>query len=138
MRNPLLLDTCVLVWIATMSADAEKARALLQDAEDAKLPVYLSPFSAWELGMLAAKGRFASSVPPRVWFARLLALPGVALAGLSPDVLISANELPLEVHGDPADRIIIATAREYGLRIVTRDRKILDYAAQGHVMALAC
>ena len=138
MTIPLLLDTCVLVWIATKSADAEKARVLLQDAEAAKVPVYLSPFSAWELGMLAAKGRFASSLPPRVWFARLLALPGVALAGLSPDVLISSNELPGEVHGDPADRIIVATAREYGMRVVTRDRRILDYADKGHVMALEC
>ena len=138
MKDPLLLDTCLLIWIATQSPSALKAKAVLQDAEDAKLPVYISPFSAWELGMLVAKGRLTSQLSLRVIFARLLALPGVALAGLSPDVLISANNLPFDVHPDPADRIIIATAREYGMRIVTRDRKILDYAAQGHVMALEC
>jgi PIN domain nuclease of toxin-antitoxin system len=138
MTPPLLLDTCVLVWMATMSPEAMQARAILKNAYEQNLPVYLSPFSAWELGMLAAKGRFASAVPPRTWFAKLLALPGVELADLTPDILISANELPWQVHADPADRIIIATARELGLRLVTRDRKILDYAARGHVMALEC
>lgn len=88
--------------------------------------------------MLAAKGRFATTLPPRVGFARLLALPGVELADMTPDILISANELPWKVHADPADRILIATARELGLRIVTRDRKILDYADKGHVLAMAC
>ena len=53
-------------------------------------------------------------------------------------VLIASTDLPWETHSDPADRILIATAREYGLRILTRDRKILDYAAKGHVMALPC
>lgn len=138
MKAPLLLDTCVLVWIATMSGEATRARALLKAAYDDDLPLYLSPFSAWELGMLASKGRFASTVPPRIGFANLLALPGVKLANLTPDILISANDLPWKVHADPADRIIIATARELGLKIVTRDRKILDYADKGHVMALAC
>lgn len=121
-----------------MSGDATRARAILMGAYEDQLPVYLSPFSAWELGMLASKGQFASTVPPRIGFANLLALPGVKLASLTPDILISANDLPWKVHADPADRIIIATAREYGLRIVTRDRKILDYADKGHVMALAC
>lgn len=88
--------------------------------------------------MLAAKGRYASAVPPRIWFARLLALPGVKLADLTTDVLFASCDLPWATHPDPADRIIIATAREYGLRIVTRDRRILDYADKGHVMALAC
>ena len=138
MKAPLILDTCVLVWIVTMSDAAARARLILNAAHEAALPVYLSPFSAWEVGMLAAKGRFATTLPPRVGFARLLALPGVELADLTPDILISANELPWKVHADPADRIIIATAREYGMRIVTRDRKILDYADKGHVMALAC
>jgi PIN domain nuclease of toxin-antitoxin system len=51
---------------------------------------------------------------------------------------MASSDLPDELHRDPADRIIIATAREYGLRLVTRDRKILDYADKGHLMALEC
>jgi PIN domain nuclease of toxin-antitoxin system len=137
-KPPLLLDTCVLIWMAAMSAEAARARAILKEAYDEDLDVYLSPFSAWELGMLAAKGRLASATPPRVFFARLLALPGLKLAQLTPDILISSSELPGEVHSDPADRVLIATARDLGMRLLTRDRKILDYAAKGHVMALAC
>ena len=60
------------------------------------------------------------------------------LAELGPRVLVASTELPEGMHRDPADRIIVATAREFGLRVVTRDRKILSYAEKGHVMAVAC
>jgi PIN domain nuclease of toxin-antitoxin system len=136
--GPVLLDTCVLIWMGTQSADGEVARTILAQAQDAKAPVYLSPFSAWELAMLTAKGRLPSTSPVRHWFAQLASLPGIRLANLTPDILVSANELPWKVHNDPADRILIATARELGLRIVTRDRAILDYAKRGHVLAVAC
>lgn len=138
MRAPYLLDTCVLIWMATQSADGLHALSLLDQSDHDGIPVYVSPFSAWELGMLTAKGRLALSVPLRFWFSGLIARSGTKLATLTPDVLIAANDLPWKTHPDPADRIIVATAREYGLNILTRDRKILDYAAKGHVMALAC
>ena len=77
-------------------------------------------------------------MPPRAWLDRVLSRSGLAWADMPVEVLLASSNLPGEPHGDPADRIIIATAREYGLRLVTRDRKILDYAAKGHVMALAC
>ena len=68
----------------------------------------------------------------------LSAPSGVVLQGLTADILIDSSLLPGEIHGDPADRIIIATARALDLTVVTRDRHILDYAARGHVRALAC
>ena len=88
--------------------------------------------------MLVSKGKMQMAEAPRAWFERLCNLEGLQLADLSIAVLINAGSLPDLAHGDPADRIIIATAREYGMRIVTRDRKILDYAEKGHVLALAC
>jgi PIN domain nuclease of toxin-antitoxin system len=121
-----------------MSADAGRARAILREANEGGRTVYLSPFSAWEVSMLAAKGRFASATPVRTWFNGLATLPGIRLANVTSDILISANELPWKVHADPADRILIATARELGLQIVTRDRLILAYADKGHVLAVAC
>ncbi len=74
----------------------------------------------------------------RAVFQSFLRLPGVTLEGLTPDILIDSSLLPGEPHGDPADRIIIATARALDLTVVTRDRHILNYAERGHVRALAC
>jgi len=78
------------------------------------------------------------TLSPEVWFDTLLALPGVRLAALTPKVLISSTALPGTPPSDPADRIIAATARLYGYRVITRDSKLLDYAAQGHVLVTAC
>ena len=105
---------------------------------DRGIPVLVSPITAWERGLLAAKGRIASPMTPKRWFKLLLSQPGVELAEMSIDILVDSSFLPGHVHGDPADRIIIATARSLDLTVVTRDRAILDYAAEGHVRALAC
>ena len=107
-------------------------------ANAAGLPVYVSPYSGWEVGMLVSKGRLRLPEAPLDWFLRLLKRPGVKLAPMGTDILVAASFLPELVHGDPADRIIIATARSLGLHIVTSDRAILAYAQRGHVLALAC
>ncbi len=88
--------------------------------------------------MLAKSGRAAMAQTPAAIFRAFLRLPGVVLEDLTADILIDSSLLPTPIHGDPADRIIIATARALDLTIVTRDRLILDYAADGHVRALAC
>ena len=88
--------------------------------------------------MLVAKDRLRSPLPPKVWFDRILTTGGLKLAPLTPDILADASFLPEPLHRDPADRIIIATARSLDLTIVTRDVLILDYAGLGHVRAIAC
>lgn len=140
MNLPLLVDTCALIWIAGMTGNQHLGA--VEDAMDleraAGKPIYVSPMTAWELGMLAAKGRLPLPMPVKTWIDRVMKTGEMRWTDLSVDVLLASNTLPGEVHGDPADRIIIATAREYGFRVVTRDRKILDYANKGHVMALEC
>ena len=71
-------------------------------------------------------------------FGDVIATAGVRVEALSPEVLIDASFLPGTLHRDPADRILIATARAFDLTLVTRDQTILDYARRGHVRALAC
>jgi PIN domain nuclease of toxin-antitoxin system len=117
---------------------SERAVAALDQSSDAKDDVYVSPVTAWEVGMLVAYGRYRVSVEPSAWFDHLIAASGFAVARLPAKVLVASSFLPGKPPSDPADRIIIATAREYGFRIMTRDRKILDYADQGHVQAIAC
>jgi PIN domain nuclease of toxin-antitoxin system len=138
LANPVLLDTCAAIWLMSKAPLSKASRSAIRSAQNANLGVYLSPFTAWEIGTLVSKGRIHLTLPPEVWFDTLLALPGVRLAALTPKVLISSTALPGTPPSDPADRIIAATARLFGYRVITRDSKLLDYAAQGHVLATGC
>lgn len=132
-----LLDTCALIWAGEDALSDEAAEALSRSAA-AGVDIVVSPISAWELGLLMSLGRVTSALSPQRWFERALSAPGVKLAGLDADVLIESSFLPGRPPRDPADRIIIATARALGCTIVTRDRHLLAYAAEGHIQALSC
>jgi PIN domain nuclease of toxin-antitoxin system len=136
--NGLLLDTCAAIWLAEDEQMSEGAVSSINHAAQTGKALYVSPMTAWEVGLLAARGRITISVTPQVWFSRLLSVPGVAMTELSPDILIASSFLPGSPPRDPADRIIAATAREHGLRLVTRDRILLDYGGDGHLDVLAC
>ena len=138
MNIHLLLDTCAILWIAGDLPIAKEARYAIASALEAEEPVFVSPISAWEIGLLASRGQISLQVAPEKWFGRFLEAPGVFLAGMSPQVLVASSFLPGEIPRDPADRIIAATAREYDYRVVTRDRQLLDYASSGHCRALEC
>ncbi len=94
--------------------------------------------TAWEIAMLAAKNRISLSLNPEIWFDRFCALPGVTLARMPPSVLVDSCSLPGSPPADPVDRILAATARAFGYTLVTRDRRLLDYGAEGHVRAMEC
>lgn len=138
MTTRLLLDTCAVIWTVEGEAIGPEAEEAINRSTAQNVKILVSPITAWERGMLISKGRLASPMPPKLWFARLIARPEVDLAELTADILTDASYLPGDIHGDPADRIIIATARALDLTIVTRDRLILDYGQAGHVRVLAC
>jgi PIN domain nuclease of toxin-antitoxin system len=128
------------IFIANGDAIAQSAIAAMSEARAAD-GLLVSPVSAWEIGLLSRPDRPATIrfLPdPKTWFARFLAAPGVRETSLTPDIAIDSSHLPGPLHGDPADRLLIATARHLGVPIVTRDRHILDYAAHGHVRVVAC
>jgi len=138
MNSHLLLDTCAIIWVADNQLITDDARDAITAALRADEPIFVSPISAWEIGLLASHGRISLQMPPEKWFQRFLEAPGVRLAEMPPQVLIASSFLPGSHPKDPADRIIAATAREYGYRVVTRDRKLLAYAELGHCQALVC
>jgi PIN domain nuclease of toxin-antitoxin system len=95
----------------------------------------------WEIGLLSRPGRpnTVHFLPdPRTRFARVLAAAAIKQAALTPDIAIDSAHLPLPLHGDPADRLLIATARHLGMPIVTRDRQIAAYAAAEHIQVIGC
>ncbi len=134
----ILLDTCAVLWLGNGDNITPAARERLNRSYAENTPVYVSPFSAWEIGNLVSLNRLRLSQPPEKWFENFRRIGNVELAALTPDVLVASSFLPEIQHKDPADRILIATARALGLTIITRDQKILDYAEQGHVNALRC
>jgi PIN domain nuclease of toxin-antitoxin system len=135
---PLLLDTCAVIWIAEDQPISDTAALALDNAHAADQFVYVSPITAWEVGLLVARGRLTTIIKPQLWFERVLDVPNMRLADMTPDLLISSSFLPGEPPRDPVDRIMAATAREYGYTLVTRDRLLLTYAEQGHIQAVGC
>ncbi len=135
---PLLLDTCATIWLAKDEPVSDKASDAVRRAAESGEPTYVSPITAWEIGLLAARGRLNLLMAPERWFERLLEAPGLRLADMSSSVLVASSFLPGTPPNDPADRILAATAREYGYTLVTRDRPLLDYAERGYLKALAC
>ena len=132
---PFLLDTCTVLWVANGARLRKPAVRALQKPE---VRLMVSPITAWEIATLVAKRKIALSMSPDMWFERFHNLPEVALAEMSPSVLIASASLPGAPPADPTDRILIATARECGYVLMTRDKRILEYGACGHVGVMAC
>lgn len=139
--SALLLDTHAAIWLAegqlTDSAFAQVVAAGLLDG------VFLSPVSAWEVGLLARprpNGQPAVTFKPdpQAWFATLLTQPIITEAPLTARIAIDSSFLPQPFHSDPADRLLVATARNMNIPLLTRDQRILDYSAAGHVQAVPC
>ena len=135
--SPLLLDTNAAIWLSRDELTA-LASEKLDGASRAGIATYVSPITAWEVGQLVARNRLGLGTTPQRWFARIVAMPNVHLAELSPDILIAASFLPGRPPRDPADRILLATARDLGATLVTRDRELLAYGEDGNVSVLAC
>lgn len=131
----LLLDTCAALWFAEGMLTEESLERLFASADAG---VFISPITGWEIGILGQAGKIHCLSDPLAWYSRLLALPGIAEAPFTGSMAIAAYQLPGDLHKDPADRLLIATARAMGIPIMTGDRKILRYAEAGHVKAIEC
>jgi PIN domain nuclease of toxin-antitoxin system len=140
--SAVLLDTCAVIWLANGDALASSATAAILHA-GAGDGIFVSPVSAWEVGLLskprAGRNLAVQFMPdPKTWFARVMAGPGLREASLTSEIAIDASFLPGELHGDPADRLIVTSARHLGVPVVTRDRGIIAYGRNGHVQVIPC
>ncbi|HEY5071566.1 MAG TPA: type II toxin-antitoxin system VapC family toxin [Caulobacteraceae bacterium] len=137
MSGSILLDTCAAIWISQGDPIDDEAGVIIADLDRAGGVIAVSPITAWEVGTLVSRGRLALSREPTAWFQALIEA-GVELASMAPPILIASSFLPGVAPRDPADRILAATARIMNYRLITRDKGLLDYAAAGHLDALAC
>jgi len=131
--SDLLLDTCALLWVANGTEIAAEARTAL-----GRRSLQVSPISAWEVANLVRKSRIGLTVPVASWFRQTTEKMAAAMPQLTVEILTGSSNLPGSPPADPADRIIIATAREGDLTVLTRDKVILDYSRAGHVRTLVC
>lgn len=121
----IVLDTCAIVWCVS---DPGKLSPAACDAITAtSTTVYVSPISCAEIACLAGDGRIKVTPHWRTWFNRAVSENGWSVLDIDLETVQEAFSLPGEFHRDPADRLIVAAARLRNLRIVTGDRKILDY-----------
>jgi PIN domain nuclease of toxin-antitoxin system len=133
----LLLDTNAAIFAVEGTLEPAAA-SLLSQRFRAGETVLISPITGWELGLLFSRGRLRTAIRPREYLRRLTALPGVAMAGLSAEILMDSSYLPGAPPRDPADRIVAATAREHGYTVMTRDAALLAYAREGYLSAVEC
>lgn len=136
--NNLLLDTCTVIWTGIGVKIDKNAVAQINSSYREGRRVFVSLISAWEIGLLVSNGRLRLERSAIDWFEDYLKNGQIAVADLTARVLIDSSNLPECPLVDPADRMIVATARAFNLSIVTRDRLILDYATEGYVRAIRC
>lgn len=123
----ILLDTHAWVWWLSFPSALSRpaARAIKEASREGK--VIVSTISTWELALLVARKRVALHLPVEEWVRACEALPELTFLPPSNRVMMESVVLPGAFHADPADRMIVATARVHGLKVVTKDEKIQRY-----------
>jgi PIN domain nuclease of toxin-antitoxin system len=120
-----LLDTHVLIWWLEGSRSLSPAVRGVLDGAGPEAPLLVSDITLWEVATLVELGRVRMRIPLREWLERAVAPPLVERLGISPAVASEVARLPDTFHRDPADRILVATARVMGATLLTTDRRIV-------------
>jgi PIN domain nuclease of toxin-antitoxin system len=121
----IVLDTHILIWWMNQS---DRLRAgTLERIETESDAVAVSAISLWEIAKLVQGGRLQLSIPVEDWIEQALAYPKVVVVPLSPVIVVESTRLPQPFHKDPADELIVASARVLACPLITYDRKILNY-----------
>ena len=117
----IILDTHAWIWWTTDSSNlSEKASKAIKNASRIGIPA----ICCWEIAMLAAKKRIGLSMDVQVWIDLALQKNRVQIVPLSPEIAVLSSRLPGEFHGDPADRLIVATSLALKAPLVSKDCKI--------------
>lgn len=133
----VVLDTHAWIWF--LHGDRKLGRKA-RDAIDAALSgpgVVIPAITLWEVAMLATRGRVILQRDVLDWIDYHAGLPGFVVQPLSAAIATDSCRLPGEFHNDPADRLIVATARHLRIPLVTVDERVLAYASAGHLRVMS-
>jgi PIN domain nuclease of toxin-antitoxin system len=136
-RSSLLLDTHVWIWFMLANAELAVSGRNVINRAAASGQLRIAAISVWEAALLASRGRIALGRPLAQWITEAVSAPGLSIEPLLPQVAVEACSLPEAFQRDAAVQLIVATARVTNATLMTRDRHILDYAARGHLIAIA-
>lgn len=121
-----LLDTHILIWWLNDILRLSPGQREVIESASADSPLLVSDISLWEVATLYDLGRIRLTVPLREWLHKAVAPPLVRRQGISPAIAAELAALPDSFHRDPADRILVATARVFGATLLTHDRRIVE------------
>ena len=134
--NPIILDTHVILWSLLRPEEIPNSiKRIISDAQNQD-KLLLSSISLWEIAMLKSKKRINIYEPIKDFLKSIENIEGVEIVGISPDIAAESTLLIDNFHGDPADRIIAATAISRGAHLLTRDKQILSWAELGNVRVI--
>lgn len=131
----ILLDTHVLIWFADGDTRLGVAARDMVGAAIGSGEAIFAAISMWEIGMLVARGHVTLTMPTDAWIERLEDV-GVVIGNMTRHIALDAGSMPREIHGDPCDRIIMATARNLKCPLLTADGRLLEYGANGWLKVL--
>jgi PIN domain nuclease of toxin-antitoxin system len=124
----IVLDTHAWIWfISNPDLLSKRAKKAVNTALEDK-SILISSISAWELALLVTKKRIKLTLDVTDWIAKSESLPFIQSVPVTNSIAVKSVNLPLPLHPDPADRIIIATALSVGAPLLTKDKKLLGYA----------
>lgn len=136
-ERPLVLDTHVWIWSVNGDTALKPAARQLISTALKKSLVLVPAICVWEIGMLWKRGRIQLSQPVGEWVTLAIERSGFALLNLDASSALESTMLPGDFHNDPADCIIVASARLQNALLLTRDRAIIKYSKDGHVDTIA-
>ncbi len=126
-QHKILLDTHVWIWLLEGNSNLSSSFRKAIDYAQENQGILISPITIWEVGMLVEKKRIEIEMDCLDWIEKAINVPGVSIVPISPRIAIQSTRLPGVIHGDPADRILIASAHEENATLVTYDQKLLEY-----------
>ena len=136
-RSPrVLLDTHTLLWMIENRRRLGASTWKAVNIAAAEGRMVISAITPWEIALLVSKKRIELSKDVMEWIRDALRMPGATLVGLEPEIAVASTRLPFEMHPDPVDRILVATARHLGAALVTADALLLKLARNRHFQAL--
>jgi len=125
---PAVLDTHAWLWWVTSDRRLSRRARTTADRAAGRRELWLSAISIWEMAKKVEKGQLALDRPLDDWLEAALSVEGLQVAELTRPVMMDSCRLPQPFHGDPADQLIVATARAQSATLVTRDARLRAYA----------
>lgn len=133
----ILLDTHVWLWLLNGEEKLISPQCLSYIEDSVKYSnIRVSAISVWEVGMLESKGKIIFPIGCLEWVNKALNAPGISLAPITPEIAIESSRLPGKFHGDPADRIIVATARILNATLISHDKQIIMYGKKKYLKVI--